>query len=371
MSGKWCHIKRARDLGIPFDGKTGDRNAITDVEGVRVGHETICEGDGRHAIRTGATAILANKRVDDVFAATFRQNENGEMTGTHIIEELGYLTSPVMLTNTISVGTVHDAVVQWSLVTRGEEGAINLPVVAETWDGELNDIYGFHVTAKHVFIALDKAVHQRPKHDRVEEGNVGGGTGMIAHQFKGGIGTSSRVLPESHGRFVIGVLVQANYGDRCDFRVAGVPVGRELTGWKPRIKKKKHGRSGSIIVVVATNAPLLPHQLKRVAKRLPMGLARNGSYASTYSGDLFLAFSTAPIARDSKFLYSAQFLNEYTIDEVFRATIQATEEAIINAMVAAEDMTGIRGNFVYALPHPDLQNVLDKYGRLQKPCKRT
>jgi len=344
---------RARDLGIPFDGTPGQWNAITDVEGVLVGHATVCKHDGRNAARTGVTAVLPNRGIEDVYAAVFRHNGNGEMTGTHVIENTGYLASPVLLTNTISVGTVHEAAVKWSLKTKHVQ-TVNIPVVAETWDGDLNDIYGFHVKQSHVFAALNGA-----SSGCFSEGNVGGGTGMIAHGFKGGIGTSSRRLPKRAGGFVVGVLVQANHGDRKDFRVAGIPVGRKIKGLKHQTKSRDK-EEGSIIVVVATDAPLLPHQLKSVAKRPAMGLARNGSFTATSSGDLFIAFST--VGADA----SQEPLENRALDKVFRATVQATEEAIINAMIAAETMTGISGNKVYALPHEQLQDILRRHRRLSE-----
>lgn len=354
---------RARDLGIPFDGEPGPYNAITDVDGVLVGHATVVEGEGAHAARTGVTAVRAHRDGHRVFAAVVRHNGDGEMTGTHYIEEKGYLISPVLITNTISVGDVASAVIKWSRQAEGLEHTVNLPVVAETWDGGLNDIYGFHVKASHVFAALDGA-----RSGPVAEGNVGGGTGMICHWFKGGIGTASRVLSGDAGGFTVGVLVQANHGDRPDFRVAGIPVGREIEGRMPEIREPEEDGTegdGSIIAVVATDAPLLPHQLERVANRVPMGLARNGSYSSTYSGDIFLAFSTAPI-ESSEVTAAATLLRERYIDEIFRATIQATEEAVINALVAAETMVGVHGNRVHALPHEDLRDVLRRHGRLEQ-----
>lgn len=351
---------RARDLGVPFDGEPGEHNAITDVPGVLVGHSTVIHGDGAKAARTGVTAVLANRENQSTFAATYSHNGDGEMTGIHFINEKGRLISPVLITNTISVGSVHSAVVKWSLA-RDHIRPINLPVVAETWDGSLNDIYGFHVKDEHVFEALDGAAT-----GPVAEGNVGGGTGMMAHWFKGGIGTSSRVVQTRREEFVVGVLVQANYGDRADFRVAGVPVGREINGLLPEIRRSGDG-DGSIIVVVATNAPLLPHQLERVARRVSMGLARNGSFASTYSGDIFVAFSTGSEDTDTRgAVVSTTYVEDWFMDLVFRATVQATEEAIINAMVAARTMTGVNGNRVHALPHDRLREILRKHGRLEE-----
>lgn len=353
---------RARDLGVPFDGETGPWNAITDVQGVQVGHVTLIEGEGATAVRTGVTAILQDERVRPVFAATYRLNGDGEMTGGHFIDEKGYLISPVLLTGTASVGTVHEAVLRWSLESARADRPIHLAVVAETWDGDLNDLYGLHVRAEHVARALDGA-----RTGPVAEGNVGGGTGMWAHDFKAGIGTSSRVLSEEQGGYTLGVLVQANYGDRAELRIAGVPVGRQITDLMPELNEAQEG-DGSIVVVVATDAPLLPHQLKRIARRIPMGLARCGSFASTWSGDLFLAFSTAAIEeREGDPLLHARYLQDADIDPLFLATVRATEEAVVNALVAAETMTGVNGNRVHALPHQRLQEVLRRYGRWSSP----
>ena len=358
---------RARDLGVPFDGTPGPLNAITDVKGVEVGHTTLISGDGPlkvgvGPVRTGVTAILPRGKEsrDSVFAGWFTLNGNGEMTGTTWVEESGFLDGPVMITNTHSVGVVRDAVIAWK-VRRGQpdiEGYWwSLPVVAETWDGYLNDINGFHVKSEDAFHALDTA-HA----GAVEEGNVGGGTGMICNDFKGGIGTASRRLDAKHGGYVVGVLVQCNYGDRDQLRIAGVPVGREIPEGKFRNKDV-----GSIIVVVATDAPLIPTQLKRVAKRVSLGLGRDGSYSGDGSGDIFIAFSTAnPGASSTKGLRQLTMLPNDSIDSIFLATVQATEEAVINAMVAAETMTGINNRTVMALPHDRLREVLKKYDRLTK-----
>ena len=368
-----AHRPRARDLGIPFDGEPGPLDAITDVPGVLVGHATVVAGEGAHAARTGVTAVLPNRGIRGVFAAVHSHNGDGEMTGSHFIAEKGLLLSPVVITNTISVGTVHEAVVRWSLATEGIE-PVALPVVAETWDGDLNDIYGFHVAARHVFAALDGA-----RGGAVAEGNVGGGTGMICHGFKGGIGTASRVLPASSGGstvppeagFTVGVLVQANYGARGELRIAGIPVGREIEGFEPEIHEPEGAigyppsGDGSIIVVVATDAPLLPHQLQRVLRRVPMGLARAGSYASTWSGDLFVAFSTAEARDRSEIEAEARYLRDPRLDAVFLATVQAVEEAIVNALVAAETMTGVHGSTVHALPHDQVRAILRRHGRLE------
>ncbi len=355
---------RARDLGIPFDGEPGPLNAITDVPGVLVGHATVVAGEGARAVRTGVTAIKANAGIRPVFAAVHSHNGDGEMTGSHFVAEKGFLISPVLITNTLSVGTVHEAVVRWSLARPGIE-PVALPVVAETWDGDLNDIYGLHVTARHVFAALDGAAG-----GPVAEGNVGGGTGMICHGFKGGIGTASRALPAAAGGYTVGVLVQANYGSRGELRIAGIPVGRELEGYEPEIHEAAGAPAyppagdGSIIVVVATDAPLLPHQLQRVLRRVPMGLARVGSYASTWSGDIFLAFSTAEARNLSAIEAEARYLRDPRLDAVFLATVQAVEEAIVNALVAAETMTGVHGSTVHALPHDPVRAILRRHGRL-------
>jgi len=356
---------RARDLGVPFDGMPGTYNAITDVKGVEVGHTTLISGEGKLVVgkgpvRTGVTAIHPRGKDsnDAVFAAWFTLNGNGEMTGTTWVEDSGFLNGPVMITNTHSVGVVRDAVIAWK-VKHGSpdmEGYWwSLPVVAETWDGYLNDINGFHVTAQAAWHALDSA-HSGP----VAEGNVGGGTGMICNEFKGGIGTSSRLVHTAEGDYTLGVLVQCNYGSREQLRIAGINVGREIpehTVWDKDV--------GSIIVVVATDAPLIPTQLKRVAKKVSLGLGRDGSYSGDGSGDIFIAFSTAnPGAVGSKGLHSLTMLPNDALDPIFLATVQATEEAVVNAMVAAETMTGINGRTVIALPHDRLREVLKKYNRL-------
>ncbi len=358
---------RARARGVPVDGPPGRYNAITDVAGVEVGLTTLISGSGplvvgKGPVRTGVTAVLPRGResANQVFAAWFTLNGNGEMTGTTWIEESGILEGPVMITNTHSVGVVHDAVIAWQLRRLGRTfPAWSLPVVAETWDGELNDINGFHVRPEHVFQALDGA---RP--GPVPEGNVGGGTGMIVHEFKGGTGTSSRAF-ELHGAlYTLGVLVQANYGVRSQLTIAGVPVGREIPDLRPKIERED---GGSIIVVIATDAPLVPHQLKRVAERASLGIGRTGGIGSNSSGDIFIAFSTAnaDAARGVALANVAMLPNDW-INPLFTATIQATEEAIVNAMVAAETMEGVNGNTVYALPHDRLRTALKKYGRLKE-----
>src|SRR6202795_4627988 len=356
---------RARDLGVPFDGTPGLYNAITDVKGVEVGHTTLISGNGKlkvgeGPVRTGVTAIHPRGKDanDSVFGAWFTLNGNGEMTGTTWLEDSGFLNGPIMITNTHSVGVVRDAVIAWK-VKRGEpdiEGYWwSLPVVAETWDGFLNDINGFHVKPEHVFHALDSA-HGGP----VEEGNVGGGTGMICNEFKGGIGTASRVLDAKTGGYTVGVLVQCNYGRRDQLRIAGVPVGSEISDHLVRDED-----IGSIIVVVATDAPLIPTQLKRVARRITLGLGRDGSFASDGSGDIFIAFSTAnPGAAGSKGVRQLTMLPNQRLNTIFLATVQATEEAIVNAMVAAKTMKGINDFEVIGLPHDRLREVLRKYNRL-------
>jgi len=359
---------RARDLGIPFEGTPGRLNAITDVAGVEVGQTTLISGDGKLAVgkgpvRTGVTAVLPRGResIDQVFAAWFTLNGNGEMTGTTWIEESGLLEGPVMITNTHSVGVVRDAVIAWQMKRQGKTfQPWSLPVVAETWDGFLNDINGFHVKPEHVFGALEGA-----KAGAVAEGNVGGGTGMVVHQFKGGIGTASRKLDADAGGYTVGALVQANYGGRNGLTIAGVPVGKEITDLMP--KQTAAADTGSIIIVIATDAPLLPHQLKRVVKRAALGIAKNGGIGGNSSGDIFIAFSTANAGagKDSG-LVSVQMLPNDRINPLFAATVQATEEAIINAMIAAETMTGIDGNTVYAIPHERLKEVLKKYNRLNQ-----
>jgi L-aminopeptidase/D-esterase-like protein len=359
---------RARDLGIPFDGTPGPHNAITDVAGVEVGFATLIAGEGRLVVgkgpvRTGVTAILPRGKDshDQCFAAWFTLNGNGEMTGTTWIQESGFLEGPVMITNTHSVGIVRDAVIAWQMKQQGKTfQPWSLPVVAETWDGGLNDINGFHVKPEHVIQALDGA-----KSGTVAEGNVGGGTGMVAHGFKGGTGTSSRKLDARGGGYTVGVLVQANYGRRQNLHIAGVPVGQEITDLLPERGKLNDG-SGSIIVVAATDAPLLPHQLKRMATRIALGIGIVGGRGENSSGDIFVAFSTAnPGAAQDSGITAVQMLPNDRINPLFNATVQATEEAIVNALVAAETMEGINGNKVYALPHDRLKEVMRKYNRLK------
>ncbi len=365
---------RARDLGVPFDGTPGPLNAITDVSGVTVGHTKLISGEGKLQIgkgpvRTGVTAILPRGKdsmSNPVFAGWWSLNGNGEMTGTTWVEESGFLEGPVMITNTHSVGVVRDAVIQWR-VAHGQPDPTgywwSLPVVAETWDGWLNDINGFHVKPEHAFHAIDSA-----KSGPVEEGSVGGGTGMICNGYKGGIGTASRALSAKDGGYTVGVLVQCNYGSRMNLRIAGVPVGREIPSEDPyTFMPSDIAERGSIIVVVATDAPLVAHQLKRLARRVSLGLGRNGSISGNGSGDIFIAFSTANSgAAATDHVVDLKMLPNDRIEPVFAATVQATEEAIINAMVAAETMSGIENHKVSALPHDQFRAVLKKYNRLDQ-----
>src|SRR3954469_4091573 len=362
------HKPRARDLGVPFDGTPGPLNAITDVRGVEVGHTTLISGDGAlkvgvGPVRTGVTAILPRGKdfSDAVFAGWFALNGNGEMTGTTWVEESGFLEGPVMITNTHSVGVVRDAVIAWR-VKQGKPDSSgywwSLPIVAETWDGYLNDINGFHVKPEHAFAALDAA-----RSGPVAEGNVGGGTGMACLGFKGGIGTSSRKLPADVGGYTVGALVQCNFGRRPQLRIAGVPVGLEIPE-----KESERGELSSIIIVIATDAPLLPHQLKRIARRAALGVGRMGGVATNGSGDIFIAFSTAnaKVFGAKKRAELAMVPND-DMNPLFEATVEATEEAIVNALVAAETMTGVDGHRVDALPHDRLREVLKKYNRLEGP----
>jgi L-aminopeptidase/D-esterase-like protein len=379
---------RARELGlVPLIGGTaGTHDAITDVPGVEVGHTTLVSGDGRLVpgkgpVRTGVTVVHPRGRAsaDAVFGAWFTLNGNGEMTGTTWIQESGFLEGPIAITNTHSVGVVRDAILQWQASRPGLQ-PWGLPVVAETWDGLLNDINGFHVKPEHAIAALDGA-----RGGPVAEGNVGGGTGMICHSFKGGIGTASRVLAAEEGGYTVGVLVQANYGRRRELTVAGVPVGEEiqdqtpclsLPGAEPRFgltrcadaaapPPRREGQ-GSIIVVVATDAPLLPHQLKRIATRPSLGIGRMGGRGNNSSGDIFVAFSTAnPGAAASKANARVEMVPNDNLNALFAATIQATEGAILNALLAADTMTGADAVRVTALPHDRLLAALRKYGRIR------
>jgi D-aminopeptidase len=378
---------RERDLGLPIGGTPGVLDAITDVAGVEVGHTTLISGNGRLVqgkgpVRTGVTVVHPRGKAnpDPVFASWFTLNGNGEMTGTTWVQESGLLEGPVAITNTHSVGVVRDAIIRWEVGLKNALQPWWLPVVAETYDGTLNDISGFHVTAEHVLAALDGASGGLPL-----EGNVGGGTGMVCHGFKGGIGTASRKLPEAQGGYTVGVLVQCNYGIRRDLRIAGVPVGEEIPDLtacvagdgpppqgssRPRCGSpaapRDDAEQGSIIVVVATDAPLLPHQLKRVATRVSLGIGRQGGFGGNGSGDIFIAFSTAnPRAwHDDVAVRDVKMLPNERISPIFQATAQATEAAITNALLAAETMTGADDVRVYAMPVDRMLAAMKKYGRL-------
>ena len=360
----FAEAKRAREWGIPFEGIPGELNAITDVAGVQIGHSTIIKGSGRlkagkGPIRTGVTAILpTGRKYRPVFASHATLNGNGELTGTAWIDESGFLEEPILFTNTHSVGAVYEASIHWRREqsfhgSNNETGWASLPVVGETWDGRLNDIHGHHVKRKHVFEALDSA-----RAGPVPEGNVGGGTGMVCHRFKSGIGTASRI---TRSGYALGAIVQANYGRREDLTIAGIRVGQQLTDLMPEYDRANTTAQGnSILVVIATDAPLLPHQLRRLCNRVPLGIGRTGGYGANSSGDFFLAFSTAEIeTTDNEELRSITMLSNKSIDQLFLATVQATEEAILNALVAAETMEGINGNIVHALPIERLMKMLE------------
>jgi len=370
---------RARDLGVTFDGTPGPLDAITDVAGVEVGSTTLISGNGPlkvgvGPVRTGVTAILPRGRSnpDPVYAGWFSLNGNGEMTGTTWVEESGILAGPLAITNTHSVGVVRDAVIDWTVkhhwIGSGSD-SWSLPVVAETWDGYLNDLNGFHVKPEHVFSALDSA-----KGGAVPEGNVGGGTGMVCYGFKGGTGTASRKITAEMGGYTVGVLVQCNCGRRPQLTISGVPVGKEIPDGAPYAKlgprtsplpgSEAEGDVGSIIIVVATDAPLLPTQLKRLARRASLGVARTGSISGNGSGDIFIAFSTGNAHMDDPpGPNTVKTVSNERISPLFAATVEATEEAIVNAMVGAETMVGIDGHTVNALPHDKLQQALKKYNR--------
>jgi D-aminopeptidase len=368
---------RARDLGIPFDGTPGALNAITDVAGIEVGFTTLVSGGPGTSpptpqVRTGVSAILPRGKAgtEPVFAGYFSQNGNGEMTGTHWVKESGFLDGPVMITNTHSVGVVRDAVIAWQVkhgfvpkTSSVGDSWWSMPVVAETYDGPpLNDVNGFHVKPEHAFAALDGAAA-----GAVAEGNVGGGTGMHCYQFKGGTGTASRRVTTDGGTYTIGVLVQCNCGTRAQLMVRGVPVGREIPLQPPAhadARREPALEMGSIIIVVATDAPLLPNQLERLARRATMGLARTGSSSGNYSGDIFIAFSSANLEATSKPVATLSMFSNDLMSPLFEATAQATEEAILNALVAAETMTGADGSISEALPHERLRAVMKKYNRL-------
>lgn len=368
---------RARDLGIPFEGTPGPLNAITDVPGIEVGQKTLIEGAN---VRTGVTAIFPRGHANPkaVYGGFFDLNGNGEMTGRAYLEDFGVVQGPIGISDTNAIGQVYAGIQQWS---SKKFGTATWPVVAETWSGYLNDIEGFHVTTDTAFAALDTA-----KPGAVEEGNAGGGTGMVCFGFKGGIGTASRVVSIAGKRYTIGVLVQCNTGDRKTLRVAGAPVGKEFGNrWTPCFDPgfgKGDGElkpcevadrqpppdKGSIIVVVGTDAPLMPLQLNRVAKRAAMGLARLGSYAGNSSGDLIVSFSTAPAEvnhEDQQNPNPIAPVANAAINPLFEATVQATEEAVVNALVAARTMTGINGTRVYGIPHDELRAILKRYNRLE------
>jgi L-aminopeptidase/D-esterase-like protein len=381
---------RERDLKLPIGGTPGTLDAITDVAGVEVGQTTLIEGSGKLVVgtgpvRTGVTVIHPRGKAnpDPVFAAWFTLNGNGEMTGTTWVQESGLLEGPVAITNTHSVGVVRDAIIQWEVSQKNALQPWWLPVVAETYDGGLNDINGFHVKPQHVVAALDGASGGVPK-----EGAVGGGTGMVCHGFKGGIGTASRKLPADQGGYTVGVLVQCNYGSRRDLRIAGVPVGEEIADLQgciatneplpagssrpPCDQRAGNGAvnedrdEGSIIVVVATDAPLLPHQLKRLATRVSLGVGRQGGFGGNSSGDIFVAFSTAnPRAWfNDQPVTDVKMLPNDRITPLFQATAQATEAAITNALLAADTMTGANDLRIYAMPVDRMLAAMRKYGRL-------
>ena len=365
---------RARDIGVPFEGIPGPLNAITDVAGVEVGYATLISGQGKLVVgkgpvRTGVTAIIPrghDSLNDPVYAGVFSLNGNGEMTGTNWIEESGFLEGPVVITNTHSVGVARDAVIAWR-INHGAADATgywwSLPLVAETWDGWLNDTNGFHVKPEDVFHALDSA-HGGP----IEEGSVGGGTGMICYEFKGGNGTASRKVEIKTGKdkpgqtYMVGVFLQANFGRRALLTIAGVPVGKEVPG-------TVYGEdTGSCIAVVATDAPLLSNQLKRLARRISLGLARTGTISGNGSGDLFLAFSTAnknSWAPD-EITHNVQTIPNDLLDPIFTGVVQATEEAVVNALVDNQTMTGANNHKVEALPRDRLRELLQKYNRLSQ-----
>jgi L-aminopeptidase/D-esterase-like protein len=370
-------LTRARDLGIPFDGTPGPLNAITDVAGVEVGMTTLIRGDGplvmgKGPVRTGVTAILPRgRRYDPVFAGWYTLNGNGEMTGTTWITEAGFLETPILITNTFSVGVVRDAAVHWmqrnhyfdAFSPRLGDLWYAYPLVAETYDGLVNDISGQHVQVADAMTALDGA-----RSGPVQEGSVGGGTGMICHLFKCGTGTASRRTTVAGATYTVGVVVQANHGNRGGLTIAGVPVGREITDLMPVFNPAAPGKEvGSIIVIVATDAPLLAHQLERLARRVPLGIGRVGGQGGNGSGDIFLAFSTANAGAAKRTgVQDLKMLANDEIDPLFAATIQSTEEAIVNALVAGRTMTGINGNTVYGMPHDRVREILKKYNRLGK-----
>ncbi len=362
--------QRAREFGIPFNGTPGKYNAITDVEGVLVGYKTLISGSGKlkvgeGPVRTGVTVILPKgKTADPVPAGWFCLNGDGEMTGTTVIDEYGSTYGPIGITNTNSIGVVRDAIGEWNIRNFSQGGLIDfsfgLPVVAETFDGIMSDINGLHVKKEHVFEALDNA-----KSGPVAEGNVGGGTGMGLFLFKGGSGTSSRTFKIDGKQYTVGAFVQANFGGRKDLVISGVPVGREISEAMPVYNSKQ--KDGSIIVIIATDAPLLPMFLKSVAKRASLGVARTGGLGRNSSGDLFLAFSTiAPQSNEKGTVLNWSTISKEHLDPIYQAAIESTEEAIINALLAAETMEGINGNTTYEIPKDRLREVMRKYGRFEK-----
>ena len=356
---------RGRELGLPFPGTPGRWNAITDVAGVEVGQVTLIAGEGplqvgHGPVRTGVTAILPRGKAKahvPCAAGYYSLNGNGEMTGVVWIEESGELQTPITITNTHSCGVTRDATIRWLVghgVGTGQDWG--LPVAAETYDGDLNDINGFHVTAEHTMAALDSAGT-----GPVAMGSVGGGTGMLTYDFKAGNGSASRIVEIAGGRYTLGVFVQSNFGRREDFTVLGAPVGRHLPDGKLRGKEQ-----GSVIAIVATDAPLLAHQLKRIARRVPLGLARTGTVGNNSSGDIFLAFSTAneqAFAQRGGLAHMAA-LGNGDIDQLFMATVEATEEAVIDSMLMAETMVGRDGNTAVALPAQELLALMKQYGRM-------
>jgi L-aminopeptidase/D-esterase-like protein len=355
-------VIRGRDLGIPFEGTPGPGNSITDVQGLEVGHATLVRGEGplmvgQGPVRTGVTAIfpLGKTRMEGVAAGHFTFNGDGEMSGSRFVDEFGELHGPILLTNTLSVGAVSQAVIEWNrqhVSLEDELYSRGLPLVAETWDGFMNDIYGQHVKQQDVFAALDQA-----NNGPVAEGNVGGGTGMTTFDFSGGIGTSSRLVETPWGMFTLGILVQANFGSREELRITGIPVGQQLTDLQPEYGQEAQLAGKSIIVIIATDAPLIPTQLKRLARRATMGLGRVGSNGHSGSGDIFLAFSTS----NPMTAYWGKDINQLRMlpdmNPLFAATIQATEEAIVNAMVAGRTQVGVNGNKAYGIPHDRLQQI--------------
>lgn len=364
-------MTRARDIGVPFNGDPGPLNAITDIPGVEVGHETIISGEaGPDAIRTGVTAILPlGKKYEPVFAGWYSFNGCGELTGTTWVEESGFLESAIMLTDTMGIGAVRNGMIKWAganiMVPQVQFRDVfwGLPVVGETNNMDLSNMISFPVGEEHAIAALDNA-----KSGTVKEGNVGGGTGMVCHEFKGGIGTASRLVEIEGKTYTVGALVQSNHGGRWNFHIAGVPVGEEIPDLLPELNgSEREPGSGSIIVVIATDCPLLPHQLKRLARRVPLGIGVLGGSGSNGSGDISIAFSTANTgAARLTGLSEATFLPNALMTDLFYATIQSTEEAIINSLVAAETMVGFNGNKAYALPHDRVIAALKKYNRFRK-----